>query len=79
MALNGGDYQNFVITTTGSSSGSYLWNGGNGSYTTVAGPLTVYSDGGGAGVYSAPAPRPKTALEWLDDETESVCRLARAA
>lgn len=41
---------------------------------TVTAPLTYYTSGG-----TTPQPRPKTALEWLDDEIEAVCRLARQA
>lgn len=41
---------------------------------TWTGPVTVYSSGGS----TMPAPRPQTALEWLDAEIEAVCKLARA-
>jgi hypothetical protein len=59
--------------TVGSSSRTTTWPLNlNSTYTT---PLTVYT-GGGSGL---PAPRPKTALDWLDDEIEAVCKLARQA
>ena len=56
-----------VVFTTGgsSSSGNYVYSGGG--------------SGGGSGGYTAPAPRPPTALEWLDAEIEKVCKLARLA
>jgi hypothetical protein len=62
--------------TTGSSSTSWplvVTAGGGGSYL----PVTTSSGGAGGGLVSAP--HPKTALEWLDDEIEAVCELARAA
>jgi len=43
-------------------------------------PLTAgYGDGGGAGVYTAPAPRAQTPFEWLDSEVERTCALARGS
>lgn len=44
------------------------------SYTLTA-PVTYYASGG----ITMPAPRPQTALEWLDAEIEAVCKLARLA
>ena len=37
-------------------------------------PVMYYSGGS-----TMPAPRPQTALEWLDAEVEAVCKLARLA
>ena len=69
-----GDYCiNSGITTTGSGTNTWMSSG-----TTWVSPMTVTVDGGGGG-YTAPAPTPKTALEWLDDEIEATCRLARQA
>jgi hypothetical protein len=57
--------QYWVRTTTNTTTIPYSWNG---TYTAITG-----------GGYSAPPPRMPTALEWLDAEVESVCKLARAA
>lgn len=56
---------NWAYNTVSSSSSA--------TYTFTA-PMTYYSSGS-----TAPVPRPKTALEWLDDEIEAVCKLARQA
>jgi hypothetical protein len=58
---------NWVVTTTGTTAGATLYS----SYTA---PM-VFTGGYAA----SPAPRPKTALEWLDDEIQAVCKLARGS
>ena len=67
MAFNTG-YN--MVTTTGTSTNWTM-------------PVTIstgdYVFSGGAGGYSMPAPRPQTALEWLDAEVEATCKLARLA
>lgn len=73
MALNGGDYWTGNTVVTSSGTNTSLWNG---SYTNSA--VTIYT-GGGSGYSDPPAPRPKTALEWLDAEIETTCKLARQA
>ena len=60
------------VTTSGGATG-YTTS----SSTTWAMPVTLYSGSGGSGGYTSPAPRPQTALEWLDAEIESMCKLAR--
>ena len=60
----------------------YTYNVTSGSSTSTAWqvPLTISN---GSYVYpgisngGAPAPRPQTALEWLDAEIEAMCKLAR--
>lgn len=47
------------------------------STTLTSMPLIVTSGGAGGGGWTSPAPRKQTALEWLDAEIESVCKLAR--
>jgi hypothetical protein len=61
--------------TTGTSSGTWpvVFTGSGGSTASY-----IYA-GGGAGGYTSSAPRPQTALEWLDAETEAMCKLARLA
>ena len=61
-----------LVNATGGSSGTYVWSGGN--YTLSPPSIAAYSGG-----YSTNAPRELTALEWLDAETEKVCKLARLA
>jgi hypothetical protein len=70
MAVTDGPYPyayNTTVTTGTSTSWTLPLTISNGSY--------VYS--GSAGGVSAP--RPQTALEWLDAEIEATCRLARQA
>ena len=49
------------------------------SYTGGSNAIPYIVTSGGGGSYSMPAPRPQTALEWLDAEIEATCRLAREA
>lgn len=68
----------YNVTTGGSSGVSWTMplTISNGSY--VYGGSGNYNAGADAG-YVAPAPRPQTALEWLDAEIEATCKLARQA
>lgn len=62
------------ITTSGTGTSTtfpVIYTGGNGGY--------VFSGGGAGGGYSVPAPRPQSALKWLDAEIEATCKLARLA
>jgi hypothetical protein len=57
--------------TTGSTT-----NVGTFVYPAVTNGVT-YISSGGTGSWSAPEPKPQSALEWLDAEVEKTCALAR--
>lgn len=69
------DYWPPVLTSAcggGGGGGSYVYTTSGSTAWTM--PVTYHSAGS-----TFPAPRPQTALDWLDAETEAVCKLARAA
>lgn len=65
----------YSLTTAGSGSTTrpvVITSGGGCNSTNY-----VTASGGSGGGWTSPDPRTPTALEWLDAEVESVCKLAR--